>query len=158
MNTEAYGTTVFCDDIRHEVAGKMTLVGCYLAELNFNAPAPGILPTFAALVNLRIPTSVQFERLTIRVIKETDGEVEELFKTEINLSPDDKKKAMASSIDDGDAPRIVMVNFPVRWSPIEFLKPGFIKVRGYLDDDNEIQAGALKVNFPLIEAATDGKN
>ncbi|MDE4134550.1 hypothetical protein PXK00_15635 [Phaeobacter sp. QD34_3] len=149
MNAEAYGVTVFCDDIRHEVAGKMTLVGCYLAEMNFSNPPPGVLPTFAALVNVRIPLSIEYDKLTLLVVKETGSEVEEIFRTEV----DNPSTSLNSDPQDdgGEAPSIAMIAVPVRWSLMEFSKPGFIKVRGYLDGDAEIRAGALRVNFPSGE-------
>jgi hypothetical protein len=156
VNREAYGVTIFCDDIRHEIAGKLTLVGCYLAEMNFNSPAPGFLPTFAALVNIRIPMSVEFKKLTLRIIKESDGEIEELFKADANISSEEKERSGASEKDGPSAPKLATITLPVKWSPMEFSKPGLIKVRGYLDDDSEIQAGALKVNFPPHETAPDG--
>ncbi|MCR9112383.1 MAG: hypothetical protein NXH84_03865 [Rhodobacteraceae bacterium] len=155
MNNEAYGITVFCDDIRHEIAGKMTLVGCYLAEMNFNEPAPGLLPTFAALVNIRIPIALEFSKITLRVTKETDGEVEEIFKADVDVPSEDKEKIKAGKPDVIDGSRLAIVTFPIRWSPLEFRKPGFIKVRGYLDDEVEIKAGALKVNFPTKEGGDD---
>ena len=152
MNTEAYGITVFCDDIRHEVNGKMTLVGCYLAEMNFNGPAPGVLPTFAALVNIRIPLGIEFTTLTLRVIKEIgEDEVEEIFKADAEVSPEDRVKALSNLDNDSGDAKIAVLTFPVRWSPLEFAKPGFVKVRAYMDGGHEIKAGSLKVNFPSPE-------
>lgn len=39
-----YGSVVFCDDIREEVSGKVTLVGCYGADLVVGGEVPAILP------------------------------------------------------------------------------------------------------------------
>jgi hypothetical protein len=48
---EAYGYTIFCDDIRTEVGGKVTYVGCYAAPRMFIAtPFPVTLPKLAMAV------------------------------------------------------------------------------------------------------------
>ena len=147
MNNEPYGTTVFCDDIRHEINGKLTLVGCYSGEMNFNGPPPGLLPSFGALVNIRVPVTMPFKVIKLRVLKEEGQEVSEILAAEV--------KAEEARIDDvNDAPKreeleqkVISLTFPCQWSPLSMNSAGFIKVRAYLDGDREIRLGALKVNF-----------
>jgi len=42
-----YGTTIFCDDIRLEASGKVTLVGVYIGDLIVLGTLPTTLPKFA---------------------------------------------------------------------------------------------------------------
>ncbi|MDE0970443.1 MAG: hypothetical protein OSA51_13780 [Octadecabacter sp.] len=145
MNTEPYGTTIFCDNIRHEVNGKMTLVGCYASKLNFSGPPPSNLPTFAALINLRIPANVTFKRVSLRVLKiEGDKETNIL---EIDIDTEKEASHLTASNDDEDDSKVVNMTFPCQWEPLPFSKAGFIKVRAYLDYDREIRLGVLGVNF-----------
>jgi hypothetical protein len=125
-----------------------------LAEMNFTGPAPGLLPTLAALINVRIPVSFDFSQITIKVIKEQDGEeAEELVRADIAVSKEEKEKAL-SNVESGE--KVAVLTFPVRWSPIEFQKPCFLKVRAYVDGTHEVRAGALRVNFPSNTSTEPG--
>ena len=148
MNTEAYGTTVFCDDIRHETNGKLTLVGCYSTEMNFSGPPPGMLPTFAALVNIRIPKSVPFKTIKLCILKEEGSEISEIFGAEANVSDEDKVKALQGGDPESTEERIFSMMFPFQLPLLTMKESGFIKVRAYLDGSDEIRLGALRVNFP----------
>lgn len=148
MNTEPYGTTLFCDDIRHETRGKLTLIGCYSSELNFSAPQPGLLPTFAALVNIRIPRAVKFNSIKVSVLKEEGADITKIVETAIDV-PESSNNGVSEDITSGEINDIVTyITLPLQWSPLSFKEPGFIKVRAYLDGDREIRLGALKINFP----------
>lgn len=146
MNTEPYGTTVFCDDIRYEINGKLTLIGCYTTEMNFRGPFPGTLPMFAALIQLRIPEAVPFNSIKIRVIKEEGSEKNEIFETDINFTDDDRKEAFPGGAEN-DEERVFLMTFPLQWSSFQMKESGFIRVRAYLDGDKEVRIGSLKVNF-----------
>lgn len=147
MTIEAYGITVFCDDIRHEINGKMTLVGCYSSELNFSGPAPGVLPTFAALVSLRFPNGISFETLNLSVMKAEGGECSEIFSAETKISPEaflDESDNVEENIDD----KVLSVVVPIQWSPLVFSASALLRVRAKLDTGQEVRAGSLKINFP----------
>jgi len=148
VNTEPYGTTLFCDDIRHEVNGKMTLVGCYSSELNFNGPQPGVLPTFAALVNIRIPVSAEFNSIKLSVLKEEGDETTEIFGADIEVTKKEKSKALQDLSTESTEEKILSMTVPLQWSPLPVKESGFIKVRAYLDGGKEIRLGALTVKFP----------
>lgn len=144
---EPYGATVFCDDIRFETNGKLTLIGCYSGEMTFNGPAPGILPTFAAFVMVRVPVSVDFKRVSVVVFKHDGADVTELLRSsiEVERSEIDKIEERRGDIDSSE--KVTLVSVPCQWQLLQFSAPGFVKVRAYLDDEKEIKVGALRVNF-----------
>lgn len=151
MTEDAYGVTVFCDDIRHEVNGKMTLVGCYASELNFSGPPPGVLPTFAALVNLRFPRETFFETLTLQVTKIEGEDSSEIFSAETKISPDaflDKSETDKASAGE----KILSVVIPIQWTPLVIAAPALIRVRAKLDSGKEVRAGSLAINFPVTSS------
>lgn len=155
MTKEAYGVTVFCDDIRHEINGKMTLVGCYSSELNFSGPAPGVLPTFAALVSLRFPREESFEKLNLSVTKIEAGELTEIFAAETEIAPEaflDDGAKVEENIDD----KVLSVVVPIQWTPLVFSGPAFLRVRARLDTGQEVRAGSLKINFPDADSTGTG--
>tara|TARA_R110002110_G_scaffold137735_1_gene323069 strand:+ start:4655 stop:5131 length:477 start_codon:yes stop_codon:yes gene_type:complete len=147
MTEEAYGITVFCDDIRHEINGKMTLVGCYSAELNFSGPPPGFLPNFSAFVNLRYPRGVTFEALHLSVTKVEGGEVSEIFSAETKVPPD-AFLAKSDAADDEADENMLSVVIPIQLSPLVFSAPSLLKVHAKLNSGEEIRAGSLVINFP----------
>lgn len=58
---------IYCDDIRNEVGNKLTLVGCYGADLVIER-APVTLPKLCVLTKIFTPANQPFERLTLRVV------------------------------------------------------------------------------------------
>ncbi|MBT8155163.1 hypothetical protein KMP13_15045 [Epibacterium ulvae] len=155
MNTEPYGITTFCDDIRFEVAGKLTLVGCYQNEMNFAAPAPGTMSTFAALVNIRVPAAYDFSKIKVIALRDTNGKIEKLHEMRAEISNENKEQMVATTADDPNGARVCDIGFQIRWSPIQFDEACYLKIRAYLDETHEIQAGALKVNFPLADSVSE---
>jgi sensor histidine kinase YesM len=151
VNQEPFGITTFCDDIRYEVNGKMTLVGCYLSGLNFTGPPPGMLPTFAALVSLRIPLLFKFNSIKIRVTKEESEEISDIFMREIE-APDETNKIPFRGWDKVKTEdRVLMVETPIHWQSYSFSESCLLRVRAYFDDDMEIRLGGLSINFPYDE-------
>lgn len=150
MNIQAHGITMFCDDIRHEIGGKMTLVGCYSSEMTFTNPAPGILPSFGALVNIRIPNNVRFRSFTLKFIRDYNGGSDELLSLDAEVPEkvfeEDQPSLTHSTADDSD--KIFSLSIPVQWHSLAIDSPGIIKVRLKLDTGQEIKAGSLKINFP----------
>ena len=76
-----YGFTTFCDDIRHEMGGKKTLVGIYAADMNFHGPLPITLPKFCLAIHY-------FER---------PGESSDPIKIEVTLPGDEADKPSISA-------------------------------------------------------------
>ena len=153
MTIAPYGITVFCDDIRYEVNGKTTLVGCYSSEMNFNGPSPGVLPIFAAWVNVNIPTGNIFSNVTVKIIKIDEEGTNEIFLANVEIpektfeeggKPDDFTFAVGLE-------KILSLSLPVQWSPMTFSGPCLIRVLAKLDDGEEFRAGSLKVNFLTSE-------
>jgi len=83
-NADRYLTVTFCDDIRHEVGNKMSLIGCYQGELMVET-APTALPKLCALIAATTLKVKPFKTLTIRVIKD-DAELARLEIPEAGLT------------------------------------------------------------------------
>jgi hypothetical protein len=48
--SDFYGYTIFCDDIRHEVGGKVTFVGVYTKHMYVHDAFPCLLPKFGVWI------------------------------------------------------------------------------------------------------------
>ena len=72
--TEAYGITIFCDDIRQEVFGKISLMGIYGSDLKIFSSLPSILPKLCMLVNARfgIGQTITNPKLQIYLPEDSD--------------------------------------------------------------------------------------
>ena len=146
MTFEATGETIFCDDIRQEVNGKVTLVGCYANIINFASPAPAVLPTFAAYVMLSLPNSFNVRKVEIIVKIDYGDEVQELVKVQSEPQQEELDQARSEFGDNPDA--VIRVTAPLQWVMINIKNDCLIKVRALLNDEQTVKLGALKVVFP----------
>lgn len=59
--------TIFCDDIRHEVGNKRSLIGVYSGQLLVST-MPAILPKLCVSVTVTTPIEKPFRKLVIRLL------------------------------------------------------------------------------------------
>ena len=139
---QTYGHTIFCDDIRHELNGKVTLVGCYSGDMEFPVPGPVLYPKLGAWVNILIPIEIKFSKVRLFVEK-LEGDVKNLiFDASIDLDGQTKDNDLPQ---DGEFLSIIV---PCMWSPFEMSESGSLKVRAELDDGEIIKLGSLKIKMP----------
>ena len=55
VSAERFITVQFCDDIRHELFNKISLIGCYIASIQID-PLPAVLPKLCALIKVYTPS------------------------------------------------------------------------------------------------------
>lgn len=69
-------SALFCDDVRHELGGKITVVGLYQQIATFPA-FPARLPRLSVVLSLTVPKTRQFEHATFKIYRdaELEGEV-----------------------------------------------------------------------------------
>jgi hypothetical protein len=157
---EPTGFTIFCDDIREEVNGKVSLIGCYGSELIVQgATFPLILPKLGFHVTVRLPTGTPNLPFKFMVYLPGDAEdhpsinsettiPDELF-AEHRVKPRDPKweKMM------GDGPRVTSLRQHFVLSPLVINEEGFIRVR-VIHGDARIRAGALKIIYQAAPQIT----
>lgn len=140
-----YGYTIFCDDIRHEISGKVTLVGCYTSHLYFTGEFPLKLARFGLQMNLVWPTDNPFDNCKLLVF--LPGEFKEpVFTAEI-LSQEAELPPPPSADDlpdDDGKGRVMRFGFHTMFENLEIEKAGLIRVRALVDGAT-IRAGTLRV-------------
>jgi hypothetical protein len=62
-------TTVFCDDIRLEVANKISLIGVYAGDILVNK-FPALLPKLCVWVNITAIGTAPLERALVRLLRD----------------------------------------------------------------------------------------
>lgn len=128
----------FCDDIRHEVGNKYSLIGCYGDEL-FIDKLPGILPKFCAQVQALTPIDRPFGELKFRALLDDDVIAELEVPTGVL-----KEGKTAAEHAPADAQRLT-VNAMMVFSPLVLNQPGRLRIEADTDE------GTLRGNAISIQ-------
>jgi hypothetical protein len=87
VSADRFISTQFCDDIRHEVGNKWSLIGCYGSTIQV-APMPSVLPKLCAMVKVCTPIDRPLEKLAVRLVREDKPLAEITFPPEgLTASP-----------------------------------------------------------------------
>jgi hypothetical protein len=139
-----FGHTLFCDDIRHEINGKITYVGTYRSELIVFGSLPAVLPKFVVAIWYHEQPGESDEPIEFRVFLPGDESDKPTYTSRIdpdirqNISIDD-----LPPVDEGSI-RFFTFTVPIVVSPLILKQEGKIKVRAYRGD-SEIRLGSLIV-------------
>jgi len=142
---QSWGTTIFCEDIRAEIGGKITLVGIYTGELISQLPFPLVLPKFALWINyFEVPGSSSGDgKLYISL----PGDPKPSIESDI---PMDQFRSQAGHKADTDDPEVDLWNrllMPIVITPLVLKEPGRILVRLHFGE-TVIRLGALPIKGP----------
>ncbi|WP_432814108.1 hypothetical protein [Sphingorhabdus sp.] len=143
------GFVTFCDDIRHEVTGKMTLVGTYQSQINVMGSSPVVLAQLCALIDFRFKADSLPMSPKIFVFR--SDEVEPIFSMEGHIPANEETLFEDISDIEGGSVRFHQMIVPVLLHGIAVTESFRLKVRAFVGDD-EIRLGSLKVNLMQSEA------
>lgn len=140
---EPSGCAIFCDDIRYEISNKLSLIGCYSNNVQFNVPAPVTMPSFATLVNILVPIHIKVKTLQL-VVELFDGK-ELIELTKISPSVADHSVGEAP---DGEPVNGKVFAIPLQWSPLHFYDKGYLRIRCQINDNAPFSVGKIPFIFP----------
>jgi hypothetical protein len=138
-----FGYTIFCDDIRQEIAGKFTLVGVYGLEMTVFGTLPTRLAKLALSVAYVERIGESEEPLELLVYVPGDADDAPTLRAPV---PEDKLtqfRHVKVPPYVGETPW-TMLTFQVAFSPIELKQEGALRVR-MIRGDEEIELGALRI-------------
>lgn len=133
--------TLFCDDIRHELGGKLSFIGVYSGGL-FVPAFPATLPKLCLMAKIVTPADEPLRLLNLRVFKD------EVCLQEIAVDEEQLAAGSDSTEDMSDLQRkerVLMAQFMVVFSPIQFDGPCTLRVK-VQTENGELRGIALKVN------------
>ena len=134
------GYTIFCDDLRQEVSGKVTIVGAYSGGMQIVAEGPISLPRFAAMVLLWTDPAAPRKGLVLKLMFETDdGEIEEVFSADFSA-----EQLGTATLDPQGSTDHIELRSMVQLANVQISRSGRFKVRFY-DQSDEIRVGTLRV-------------
>jgi hypothetical protein len=79
--------TLYCDDVRQEVGGKMTFVGAYQRQMQAEQPGELILPKLCIVITAQTPHEQPFKKLKIKLLRDDDVLQEVELPVEENTPP-----------------------------------------------------------------------
>jgi hypothetical protein len=139
----AYGYTLFCDDIRHEMGGKMSYMGVYRSIMYVPA-FPFQLPKLAiAITYLELKTEKQAETVELLVYLPGDPDDKPSVRAPVSF---DAEKVISLPSENPTAERQVSMQTILEMTPFLVVAPGSIKVR-IKRDDEVIKIGRLQIRL-----------
>lgn len=140
---DVFGTTIFCDDIRTEIDGKVTFVGVYSQQMFIHGEFPVTLPKFSFGIIFVQKKSVFEANLGIRIF--LPGDADDAPSVQADLSEGHEGAILAAASASPDTPQaIVVLRSNLVLAPLEIKQAGAIKVRIARRGDL-VRLGALEV-------------
>lgn len=136
--------TVFCDDVRHELGGKLSYIGVYSGML-FVQTFPATLSKLCLAMNVLTPADRPFAKLTVRLLKDEDVLVEGIW--------DDGQLSAAVELSTDDAiakDRILALPSIIVLSPFVLEGPCTLRVRAETEE-GELRGPGLRVEQAPVE-------
>jgi hypothetical protein len=146
-----YGYSVFCDDIRNEVGGKLSFIGCYNGVMFVPSGFPLTFPKICVHFHVVSPASMPYSSIVVRCY--IPAKAEPLVEEPLQAPSVDEQRRLAEQLEAGvSAPRLIVASGSFIFAPLEIREPGLIRMRAVIDNEREeTKLGALRI-VPLDEA------
>jgi len=144
---DVFGNAIFCDDIRMEIGGKLTFVGCYINDMYVHSSFPVVLPKFCIAVNYWQRKNNLILPVVFWVFLPGDSEEKasiEFGTTEqVNeeLIEQHRMKAIESGV---EKPEFAIFSTQISLANLTILHPGYMKVR-VRRKDQLVRLGGLRI-------------
>lgn len=123
----AWGFSFFCDDLREEVGGKISLMGMYDRDLFFQAQTPVVFPKFVILVRYFEIVGAFSDDLVLSVF--LPGDEPDRPSISLTLNRPDAGALEPAMVFSDDAEPVLSISVPVLLSPWEVKCEGAVRVR-----------------------------
>jgi len=139
--------TLFCDDIRQEVGGKLTYVGAYAGSLLVSS-FPAVLPKFCVAVSVVAQSLEPGSGLVLRILRDDTVLAERSFDA---AALGDAVQALQGDAESLAGDRVQVLNSFFVFSPFEIAGPCALRVRAQLGDE-ELRGVGLRIEqLPAAE-------
>jgi hypothetical protein len=136
--------TIFCDDIRHEINGKISYIGVYAGTM-FVQVFPSTLPKLCIDIKVISPPDNPIKSLKLNILSD------EKVLQEIDLSEEQLSQFSSTSnerIENGSKDFVQVANFQLLFSPLQLEAPCILKVRARMDGEEYKGLGLSVKEFP----------
>jgi hypothetical protein len=150
---DVYGYTIFCDDIRREIDGKVSFIGVYNRTMIVHVPFPIILPIFGMGVTIFQKKTVFVPKVGLRIFLPGDPDDAPSIQGEAGESKEGVIAAAAAAETDALHPdargleedRYLIMTNELRFTQFPIRQPGVVKVWVAIGNDM-MQIGGLRVS------------
>ena len=131
--------TIFSDDVRHEIGGKISYIGVYAGKMLLPA-FPAVLSKLCLTVKITTPISKPFEKLNVKIYKD-----EELI-AEGGVAPADLQAAPTAGELGDEPPKNILRDLQLgfAFSPFAVDGPCLIRVR-VENEGRELKGTGLRI-------------
>ncbi len=155
---DVYGYTIFCDDIRYEMGGKVSFMGSYSGgTMIVHAPFPAMLPMMAMAITLLQRRRIFIPKAELRIF--LPGDPDEVPSIQAEAGETSMGAAAATTAAEIDALHpdargskdegYVTMNHHLRFAQLPIKQPGILKVRAVVGADT-VRLGSLRISPPLV--------
>lgn len=135
-----YLHSLYCDDIRHEINGKVSYVGAYHGQLLVQS-LPVVVPKLCVAIFAVTPANEPFKKFSLRILKNDENLIEQEFSSEqLKQIPD-----VSGSTSNDKQDKIQVLNFLFQFSPFPIESNMKLRIRADTDQ------GELKAPGLIIE-------
>jgi len=144
-----FGYTLFCDDVRQELGGKASFIGCYRGIMFVHDPFPAVIPKFVVAINFFQRKEVIRDSVRVRIYLPGDVEDHDKPAQIEGVIGSARESAERIAADLSKFPGVdtsyMRIESPLVFTPLILSQPGIIKVRILLDNDLAVRIGQLQV-------------
>jgi hypothetical protein len=153
---DPFGLTIFCDDIRHEFDGKISLIGCFPASTLLLGEFPTTIAKLGLSVHFVFPRAQKIREFEVRIyLPEDRGDVPSITdKLDLPSEGLDLSQSQLPSIDTDVVP-VTRITRNIILSPVQFKSEGLIRVR-VVFNGTHVKAGTLGITH-VPTSITPGK-
>jgi hypothetical protein len=140
---EPHGTAIFCDDVRYEVNGKISLIGIYGPDLVVLGELPTVLPLFWISVFALFPPEKPVGG--VQVLVYLPGDTDEKPSIAVDLPWSFEPSDVAEKPPHADALASLYFRHQLALPRLQLKEAGFIRVR-LIHGEQRIRVGALRIS------------
>ncbi len=137
MSTERNIFCMFADDIRHEVNGKISLIGMYQGGMNIGSSLPAVLPQLVITAYINTPVDHPFKEISI------DLRLNEQVLQTLSPPPEAVQDMQDSTPPFADT-RMITMMMVLKLQPFNVTEEGRLFVRAKIDGD-VLEGNALRI-------------
>jgi hypothetical protein len=145
---DIYGYTIFCDDVRQELGGKISFIGVYSGTMFVHGEFPLTLPKFGFGISLLQRREIFEANVELQIFLPGDAEESPSIALQGSEAVEGaiavQTAAAVEGLPKGDE-RVLAMHLNVIASPLIFKEPGIMRVRGALRRGDVIRLGAIRI-------------
>jgi hypothetical protein len=145
---DIYGYTIFCDDVRQEIGGKISFIGVYSGTLYVHGEFPFTLPKFAFGISLMQRREIFEANIEVQIFFPGDTEESPSIRVQ-GFEPVEGAVAAQTAAEVVGLPtsdeRTIAMHMNLVATPLIIKERGIMKVRAALRRGDVVRLGSIRI-------------